>query len=183
MDRERPPLIGTEKEMLLGWLRYARGTVELKCEGLSATELKKKPISTSELSLVGLVRHLTNMEVSRLHWFAGLDTKMPWGADDFEVDTCDTEADLDLWRQLCARGDEAIETSQPDDVGAKGRSLRGALLSLLHEYQRHSVSGNQQPSECFAVHAWRCAGPAGTPPFPGWRRMADQLFARRVPGW
>jgi hypothetical protein len=28
VERERPPLVGTEKEMLLGWLRYARATVD-----------------------------------------------------------------------------------------------------------------------------------------------------------
>jgi hypothetical protein len=138
VERERPPIVGDEREMLLGWLRYARGTVEFKCTGLSTAELKRQPISTSELSVVGLVRHLTNMEVSRLHWFGGLDTKMPWGADDFDVEGCDAESDLDLWREVCARGDEAIASATPDDAGAKGLSLRGTLLSLLHEYQRHS---------------------------------------------
>ena len=123
--------------MLLGWLRYARATVELKCERLPAADLRARPISTSELSLVGLVRHLANMEVSRLHWFAGLDSRMPYGADDFEVATCDPAADLDVWREHCARSDGAIATAQPDDVGAKGLSLRATLLSLLHEYQRH----------------------------------------------
>jgi hypothetical protein len=137
VERERPPLGGSEKEMLLGWLRYSRATVELKCAGLSATERKQTPIATSELSLIGIVRHLTNMEVSRLHWFAGLDTKMPWGADDFDVDACDPEADLSLWREICAVGDRAIADAHPDDLGPRGLSLRGAILSLLYEYQRH----------------------------------------------
>src|SRR5204863_3100659 len=106
MDRKRPPQ-GPEKDMLLGWLSYARGTVDLKCDGLSDAELKKRPISTSELSLVGLVRHLTNMEVSRLHWFAGIDTAMPWGQDDFNVEESDPQADLRLWREVASCGDEA----------------------------------------------------------------------------
>jgi hypothetical protein len=86
MGGEHPPMSGSEKDMLTGWLRHARGTVDLKCEGLGAAELKNRPVATSDLSAIGLVRHLTNMEVSRLHWFAGDESKMPWGADDFDVD-------------------------------------------------------------------------------------------------
>jgi hypothetical protein len=137
MERERPPLLGSEQEMLTGWLRYGRATLEFKCEGLADADLKKRPVPTSELSLIGLVRHLTNMEVSRLHWFAGLETAMPWGADDFKVDGCDPSADLQLWRDSCAEGDAAIGASAAEDVGAKGLTLRTTMLSLLAEYQRH----------------------------------------------
>jgi hypothetical protein len=137
MERQQPPLVGSEKEMLLGWLAYARASVELKYAGLATAELKRRPIGTSELSLIGVVRHLTNMEVSRLHWFGGLDSPMPWGADDFEVEECDPPSDLALWRSVCAVGDDAIAASEPADAGAKGLTLRATLLSLLYEYQRH----------------------------------------------
>ena len=90
--------------MLHAWLTYLRDTLEMKCEGLSHVQLARASVPPSPLSLLGLVRHLSNMEVSRLHWYAGDDTKMPFGHDDFEgISDADPARDIALWRELCRR--------------------------------------------------------------------------------
>jgi hypothetical protein len=90
--------------------------------------------------LLGLVRHLTNMEVSRLRWFAGDKVEMPYGRDDFEgVAEADASENLKRWRKECRRGDEIIASAPNlDDPGANGLSLRVVILSLSNEYARHN---------------------------------------------
>ena len=48
--------------MLEAWLDYHRATLLMKCEGLSDDELKRRAAEPSTLSLLGLVRHLTDVE-------------------------------------------------------------------------------------------------------------------------
>lgn len=51
MTRAEPPLQGSEKAMLVGWLDFHRDTLATKCEGLSAEQLSCCPVSPSTLSL------------------------------------------------------------------------------------------------------------------------------------
>jgi hypothetical protein len=55
-----------EKATLVAYLRDYRLTIELKCSGLSATELARRSVEPSNMSLLGLVRHLAELE---RHWF------------------------------------------------------------------------------------------------------------------
>ena len=48
------------------YLDNYRLTIEMKCEGLNAEELARRSVPPSTLSLLGLVRHLAQMEN---HWF------------------------------------------------------------------------------------------------------------------
>jgi hypothetical protein len=66
MDRAEPPLQAGEREMLDGWLDYHRATLAWKCEGLAATALRQRAVPPSGMSLLGLVRHMTDVE---RHWF------------------------------------------------------------------------------------------------------------------
>src|SRR5689334_14189689 len=71
-DRREPDADGDEREILIGWLEFHRATLARKCAGLSEEQLRSRPIPPSTLSLIGLVRHLT--EIERLyirHGFAG----------------------------------------------------------------------------------------------------------------
>jgi hypothetical protein len=139
-DRERPPPNADEGTTLRGWLDYLRGTLAVKCDGLSAEQLTARAVPGSSLSLLGLVRHLTNMEVTRLHWFAADDADIPYrGEDDIEAASPGhAETDVAAWRAAFARGDEIIDgASSLDDVGAKGLTVRFVMFSLLYEYGRH----------------------------------------------
>ena len=61
-DRPRPPYVGDEREVLDGWLDFHRATLLMKCEGLTLEQLKVRPFRSSTLTLLGLVRHLTEVE-------------------------------------------------------------------------------------------------------------------------
>src|ERR1700721_1442089 len=64
--RTEAPVAASELDTLTGFLGWHRGTLELKCSGLDAAALARRPVPSSSLSLLGLVRHLTEVERS---WF------------------------------------------------------------------------------------------------------------------
>src|SRR5258706_12374321 len=64
--RQEPPFVLSEREMLDAWLEYHRTTLLLKCEGLDDAGRKSRPVSTSKLSLHGLIRHMAEVE---RNWF------------------------------------------------------------------------------------------------------------------
>jgi hypothetical protein len=61
-DRAPEPPAGGERELLLGWLAFHRDALAAKCDGMSAEQLVTMAAPPSDLSLLGLVRHLTEME-------------------------------------------------------------------------------------------------------------------------
>jgi hypothetical protein len=52
--------------VLVGYLRDQRLTLELKCSGLDAADLARRSVPPSNLSLLGIVRHMAGVEQS---WF------------------------------------------------------------------------------------------------------------------
>jgi hypothetical protein len=52
--------------MLDAWLDFHRATLLWKCTGLSDSDLKRRSVEPSSLSLLGLIRHLTEVE---RNWF------------------------------------------------------------------------------------------------------------------
>src|SRR5438094_2139957 len=62
VERVSPPLIADERTMLDAWLDYHRATLLMKCAGLSDAQLKLRSAEPSTLSLLGLVRHMTEVE-------------------------------------------------------------------------------------------------------------------------
>ena len=115
VDRRTFVYLGDERTQLHGWLDYYRDTLVWKCAGLTADELKRASVEPSTLTLLGLVRHMAEVERA---WFriraAGRD--LPWiycsddnpDGDFDDVPTADAEADLALFRAECAAADEAI---------------------------------------------------------------------------
>jgi len=51
-----------EREMLPDWLNWHRATLLRKCAGLDAAQLAERPVAPSALSLLGLVRHMSDAE-------------------------------------------------------------------------------------------------------------------------
>jgi len=146
--RVEPPFQLPERPMLEGWLEFHRRTLLLKCEGLDDTARKARPVSTSKLSLHGLVRHMA--EVERL-WFrkalAEEDVPHIWyvdGEEDSELvplDGADWEADLAAWQAECEASRAVAVARGLDDTGA-GRgdpcSLRWIYMHMIEEYSRHN---------------------------------------------
>ena len=149
-ERIEPPLTGGERETLRAYLDWHRATLALKCEGLSDDDLRRRSMPPSTLSLLGLVRHMAEVERS---WFRrvidGQDVPLVWSPDgDFQVAYDATGADraeaFAAWEAEIAHG-RRIERAAPslDTTGVDRRygtvySLRLVLLHLIQEYARHN---------------------------------------------
>ena len=151
--RTDPPLVAEEVTTVLGFLEYQRQTLEWKCAGLSPRQLATRAVPTSELTLLGMVRHLAAVEVSWLVGFGGLppdiwpdvvrDRDEQFRVDPGTVTAADVEAAWATWRAAAATVRSVAErlpldaTDRPwgrDDVF----SLRWILLHLVEEYARHN---------------------------------------------
>jgi uncharacterized protein DUF664 len=134
---EPPRGVGDERGLLDGWLDYYRATALHKCADLSAEQLVTRSCPPSPLSLIGLMRHLTEMERAYAHRLADPATPLLYCTEDnpegdFEdIDITDVGADLDTFTEHCARSRE-IMAGLPLDG-----SLRWSYLYLIKEYARH----------------------------------------------
>ena len=66
IPRPAPPRSAPERMMLEAWLDYHRITLERKCNGLAPEQLRRRAVPPSSLSLLGLVRHMAEVE---RNWF------------------------------------------------------------------------------------------------------------------
>jgi uncharacterized damage-inducible protein DinB len=161
IPRTEPPTVAAERTALETWLDYHRETLLFKCQGLSGEQLARRAVAPSSLSLLGLVRHMAEVERG---WFrrtlAGehappiyfSPNDNPDGDFD-DVDDADVAADFATWRTECeaARKAEAAATSL--DVTAVEQSwawrrssaetprrvsLRWILVHMVEEYARHN---------------------------------------------
>jgi len=64
--REGGPTRADERVTLADFLRCQRATLELKCSGLGAADLARRSAEPSTLSLLGVVRHMAEVE---RRWF------------------------------------------------------------------------------------------------------------------
>ncbi|MEU8895619.1 DinB family protein [Nocardia sp. NPDC048505] len=140
-----------ERETLTGVLEFHRETLARKCSGLTADQLRLRAVEPSALSLIGLVRHLTDVE---LGWFdrilSGGDTPFRYWHDDtpdgadFDVDGVDVDESLRLWHSVCDRSREIVDVCESlDTVGVHEPtgdrySLRWILVHMIEEYARHN---------------------------------------------
>ena len=151
MERSRPQepgaTVADEQELLDAWLAFHRGALEAKCSGLTAEQLVTRSVAPSDLSLLGLVRHMTEMErVYLAQPLSGEETQLLYCTDDspdgdFEdVDPDRAEEDLARWRAACARSDAALAAHPSLTAAAPGRSAnaRWLLLKVIGEYARHN---------------------------------------------
>jgi len=147
-DRVEPPTIADERATLDGWLDYHRKTLRWKCDGLSDEQLKSRAIPPSNLSLIGLVRHMAEVERS---WFAnhfGLDTTWIYCTmenldGDFDnVDDADVAADLAVFDREVSLYREKSREFDLNSIASRrnGRqvSLRWIYTHMIEEYARHN---------------------------------------------
>ena len=149
-DRIGPPLLGGERETVRAFLDYHRATLAMKCQGLSDEELRQRSMPPSTLTLLGLVRHLAEVERT---WFRrvinGEDIPLIWSAEgDFQVAydaSGSTRAEaFGVWQEEVEHARRIELAAESLDVtGYQARwgervSLRLVMLHLIHEYARHN---------------------------------------------
>jgi hypothetical protein len=145
------PATGGEREVIGGILRGQRATLELKCRGLEA-ELATRSVPPSTLSLLGLVRHLADVE---RRWFrqvmAGRDAPLRYCGDaapdgDFDGAAADPALIADAWRawreetafaERFAAGAPDLDVTG-EDAWRGTVSLRWVLVHMVEEYARHN---------------------------------------------
>jgi hypothetical protein len=149
MTRIPEPPDGDERGILLGWLAFHRDALRAKCAGLSAEQLVTRSATPSPLTLLGLMRHLTEMERVYGSWALGpaVELEFVWGQYtdggpewDFDVDSSMVEESTSAWESEMRAADAAFERhSTLDSVGAGNKgSLRWNLQKLVGEYARHN---------------------------------------------
>jgi uncharacterized damage-inducible protein DinB len=150
--RPEPPMLADERSTLTGFLRWQRETLELKCSGLSPDDLARRSVTFANLSLLGLVRHMADVERG---WFrrilAGQEApnyyRSPDADTDFDGAVADPEAVEEAWRRWREEvefADRFIQAAPSLDVVAVNHidrgpvSLRWVLVHMIEEYARHN---------------------------------------------
>jgi hypothetical protein len=152
-ERADPKPSQPDRAMLEAFLEYHRATLEMKCAGVEPPErLAERAVPPSSLSLLGLVRHMAEVErawfqrrlaAREVGWiYCDMETNPDGDFDD--VDGAAPGADLATWHAEC---DRAREVAAGLDLDAPGTfherigeplTLRWVYLHMLEEYARHN---------------------------------------------
>ncbi|CAM5694386.1 DinB family protein OS=Streptomyces alboniger OX=132473 GN=CP975_07875 PE=4 SV=1 [Streptomyces alboniger] len=148
--RTDPPHAPVDERASLGaFLQYQRETLAMKCAGLTAEQLKERAVPPSEMSLLGLVRHLAeverswfrnvlNREAQRSNWTG----RVPGEPADFDVADADPDEAFEVWHAECARSRAIVDALDSLDVTVDFRgdtySPRYVLTHMIEEYARHN---------------------------------------------
>ncbi|MFJ8623106.1 DinB family protein [Kitasatospora sp. NPDC093550] len=145
-----PPMAADEAATLTAFLDYHRSTLARKCEGLTDDQLRLRSVPPSNLSLLGLVRHMAEVE---RYWFQSVLlgaeivghfwTEADPDGDFDHVDTADVAADFATWRAEVDAARSAAAGLPLDTVGKRLRrgeevTLRWILAHMVEEYARHN---------------------------------------------
>lgn len=142
-----------ERAVLAGYLRDQRLTLELKCAGLDAEALARRSVEPSNLSLLGLVRHLAGVEQ---YWFRQVMTGQAVRrhyrseedrAGEFTGAVADPAVVADAWatwRAEVAFAEQLVAEAPSLDVTGETEhddermELREVLVHMIEEYARHN---------------------------------------------
>ncbi|MEV0374457.1 DinB family protein [Streptomyces sp. NPDC050636] len=134
-----------ELATLLDFLDGYRKTLRMKCEGLDAEQLARRSVPPSTMSLLGLVRHLVEVERDWHNWISDGDP-LPKLYGERDADFHGAVADqavvdaayVDLEREQAAT--DATLAKYPDlseRVGKEGIAVRELMVHRIEEYARH----------------------------------------------
>jgi hypothetical protein len=155
--REDGPRLGGERTTLAETLRCARLTLEMKCAGLDAEAMARRSVEPSTMSLLGLVRHLAEMERATFRVMMARqevprlfcsDTDRDGDFDGAVPDPQVVAAAWDAWRAEVEFATRFVAEAPGLDVtgddtlnlhgsGGGAMSLREALVGMIYEYARH----------------------------------------------
>lgn len=156
VSAERDPRLcarttGNERNLLVDFLAAQRATLKLKCAGLDV-ELATRSVAPSTLSLLGLVRHLADVE---RRWFrhvlARQDAPLRFGTElnpdqDFDGAQPDAAVIAEAWQawraEVAFANNFVADAPNLDVMGVdawRGRvSLRWVIIHMIEEYARHN---------------------------------------------
>lgn len=140
--REEPDWNLDMRSLLTDWLDYQRVMFRRKLRDLEPAGALRWSVPPLELSVLGLVRHMTQMEHHYLAWgLGGGEHVMVYGDDDFAGGSPETlEEDLTLYLEAIEKSDRAIaalETLDSPGLG-HGRTLGSTLIKMVQEYAVHN---------------------------------------------
>lgn len=149
--REGGTSLGDERATLVEFLRCQRLTLQVKCEGLDAAQLASRAVEPSTMSLLGLVRHMADVERG---WFrrrfAGVDAPERYQSEhepdgDFDGAVPDQAVVDEAWAAWREEIAFAEQFTRSTDLGFIGMDWAGAPLSLrellvhmIEEYAQHN---------------------------------------------
>jgi uncharacterized damage-inducible protein DinB len=149
--RLQAPSVG-ERGTLNDFLTGYRQTLEIKCRGLNADQLAERSVPPSNLSLLGLIRHLADVE---RHWFrqvlSGEDAPRRYRtAEDRDGDFNGAHPDpavvhdaWSAWREEVTYAEERVAdfedlgTTVPLPGEDERIAVREILVHMIEEYARH----------------------------------------------
>jgi uncharacterized damage-inducible protein DinB len=136
------------------YLGNYRLTLQLKCEGLDAGQLARRSVPPSNLSLLGLVRHLAQVENN---WFQRVlqgrteaprlyrrEQERDWDFEGAVPDVAVVEEAFATWKAEIAKAEEWFEALDEAELGREVPlhdgtvSTRDVLVHLIEEYARHA---------------------------------------------
>ena len=155
--REHGPRLGDERTTLADSLRRQRLTLEMKCADLDADAMARRAVEPSTMSLLGLVRHLAEVERGTFRrMLAGEDVPRLFTSEtdrdgDFDGAVADPRVVAEAWAAWRAEVDFAVrfvaeapslDVTADDPLNEHGSgggqmSLREALIGMIEEYARH----------------------------------------------
>ena len=148
-ERTIPPREADERVTLTAFLDFQRATLAVKCDGLTDEQLRERAVPPSSLSLLGLVRHMAEVE---RNWFrpvlggeqmpAIFSPDMDREASFRDVPAADIAEALGIWHAECEHS-RALAAAAPtlDVTGDRGGgrfSLRWVMVHMIEEYARHN---------------------------------------------
>jgi Protein of unknown function (DUF664) len=147
--RTDPPRTGDERARLDGSLDFHRATLLVICAGLTAEQLTARPVASSELSLLGLVRH---QAASERAWFrirfgganvAGLyeSPDHPGGTEFALASPAGAEADFITYAEEVTQARLVVTGRSLDETFGTGEltaDLRWLYAHMIGEYARHN---------------------------------------------
>jgi uncharacterized damage-inducible protein DinB len=143
-----------EKATYREYLTNYRLTLEMKCEGLDVEQLARRSVLPSSLSLLGLVRHVAQMEN---HWFQRVlqgrtdaarlfkrEDDRDWDFNGAIADPAVVDEAFAAWKTEIARADEWLDALVEGELGREMPlhdgtvSIRDVLVHVIEEYARHA---------------------------------------------
>jgi hypothetical protein len=156
--RENGPTAADERTTLVEALRRERLTLEMKCSGLDAEQLARRSVPPSTMSLLGLLRHLAEIERATFRvLMAGeaaprlycSETNRDGDFDGAVPDPLVVAEAWSAWRTEVAYAEQFVAAAPSLDItaddpanehgsGGGSMSLRDMLVGMIEEYARHA---------------------------------------------
>ena len=135
-----------ERTTLAEFLRVYRLTLQMKCADLDPVQLASRSVPPSTMSLLGLLRHMADVE---RYWFRQVmagEQLLPSDRDDVwngaVADPVVVAEAWAAWREEVGAAERYL--AEVEDLAAEGHrpggetiSLRAVLVHMIEEYARH----------------------------------------------